>query len=162
MVKSDDPCNGSFLQAVKENEFLPCEKMQDQNQKIENSMNTGNQFTKQKYINIETFRRNGEGVKTPVWFVQDEQALYVNTEATSGKAKRIRNNGKVNVAPCKMNGRLVGMWVPAEACELTDPADITRANSLLKKKYGLLKKLFDSQRNRRGLKDMMLEIKLTR
>jgi hypothetical protein len=128
---------------------------------MEKSMNTNNQFTKQKYINIETFRRNGEGVSTPVWFVQDEHALYVKTEATSGKAKRIRNNGKINVAPCKMDGRLAGVWVPAEAHELTDPMDILRVNSLLKRKYGLLKKLFDVQRTRRGLKDMVMEIKLS-
>ncbi|HEY5159032.1 MAG TPA: PPOX class F420-dependent oxidoreductase [Anaerolineales bacterium] len=128
---------------------------------MEKSKDSNNQFTKQKYINIETFRRNGEGVMTPVWFIQDGHALYVNTEATSGKAKRIRTNGKVNVAPCKMDGRLAGVWVPAEACELTDPTEILRFNSLLNKKYGLLKKLFDGQRTRRGSKDTVLEIRLT-
>ena len=124
-------------------------------------MDNNNQFTKQKYINIETFRRNGEGVRTPVWFVQDEHALYVKTEAISGKVKRIRNNRKVNVAPCKMDGRLIGMWVPAVARELTDPMDILRVNSLLNKKYGLLKKLFDGRRAPRGLKDMVMEIKFS-
>ena len=28
------------------------------------------QFIKQKYLNIETFRKSGIGVKTPVWFAQ--------------------------------------------------------------------------------------------
>ena len=122
-------------------------------------MDSNNQFTKQKYINLETFRRNGEGVKTPVWFVEDEAYLYVTTEAASGKAKRIRNNRKVNVAPCKMDGKLAGAWVPAEACELTDPMDLLRVNSLFNKKYGLLKKIFDGQRSHRGVKDMVMEIK---
>jgi len=123
-------------------------------------MSTDNQFHRQKYINLETFRRNGEGVKTPVWFVEDGRDLYVTTEATSGKAKRIRNNGKVNVAPCKMDGKLLGVWVPAEARELTDTTDTLRVNGLLNKKYGLLKKLFDAQRTRRGVEDTVLEIKL--
>jgi len=124
-------------------------------------MSNINQFTKQKYINLETFRKNGVGVKTPVWFVEDEHNLYVTTEATSGKAKRIRNNGKVNVAPCKMDGKLVGVWVPAEVRELTDTMDIQRVDSLLKKKYGLLKKLFDGPRAQRGLKYMVIEIKFS-
>ena len=33
-------------------------------------------FTRQQYLNLETFRRNGESMKTPVWFVQDEKTLY--------------------------------------------------------------------------------------
>jgi hypothetical protein len=57
-------------------------------------------FEKQKYLNIETFRKNGEGVRTPVWFVQDGEVLYARTIANSGKVKRIRNNGQVKIAPC--------------------------------------------------------------
>jgi len=125
-------------------------------------MSIKDQFTKQKYLNLETFRKNGLGVKTPVWFVQDGDLLYVTTEATSGKAKRIRNNEKVNVAPCKMDGRLSGSWVPARVHELTEPADNLRVNRMLDKKYGLLKKLFDSQRARHGTKDTVLEITLVR
>jgi hypothetical protein len=29
------------------------------------------ELTRQQYLNIETFRKNGQGVKTPVWFVED-------------------------------------------------------------------------------------------
>ncbi len=45
------------------------------------------QFENQNYINIETFRMNGQGVKTPVWFVQDDGSLYVRTAEGSGKVK---------------------------------------------------------------------------
>ena len=75
------------------------------------------QFLKRKYINLETFRRSGESMKTPVWFVQDDKAIYVQTVANSGKVKRIRNNGQVNIAPCLMNGKLVSKWTPALARE---------------------------------------------
>ncbi len=33
------------------------------------SLNTT--FDHQQYLNLETFRKNGAGVKTPVWFVED-------------------------------------------------------------------------------------------
>ena len=48
------------------------------------------QFAKKQYLNLETFRKNGDGVKTPVWFAQEGESLYVMTIPTSGKAKRIR------------------------------------------------------------------------
>ena len=73
------------------------------------------QFEKQQYLNIETFRKNGQGVKTPVWFVQDGEALQVWTQAGSGKAKRIRNNGTVRVAPSTGSGEPTGEWVDARA-----------------------------------------------
>jgi hypothetical protein len=34
-------------------------------------------------------------VKTPVWFVLHDGALYVYTEADSWKVKRVRNNPRV-------------------------------------------------------------------
>jgi uncharacterized protein len=65
-------------------------------------------FGDQKYISLETLRKNGEGVKTPVWFVLHDGALYVYTEATSWKVKRIRHNLRIRVAPCTMRGVVMG------------------------------------------------------
>src|SRR6266853_1422683 len=31
-------------------------------------------FAGQKYLNLETFKKNGDGVKTPVWFAADPSA----------------------------------------------------------------------------------------
>ncbi len=76
-------------------------------------------FKKQKYLILETFRRNGESMKTPVWFVYDDEALYVQTVANSGKVKRIRNNGSVKITPSKMDGTPIGSWNPAIAREVT-------------------------------------------
>jgi uncharacterized protein len=118
------------------------------------------QFSKKKYLNLETFRKSGEGMQTPVWFVQDGPAIYVQTMANSGKVKRIRNNGRVNIAPCKMDGKLIGAWVPARACPVTDPELSMTADTLLNRKYGLLKKIFSNQRASKGAKDIILEIKI--
>ncbi len=74
-----------------------------------------------KYVNVETFRQSGQGVRTPVWFAGDPasgtpQTLYVYSEAESGKAKRIRRNPQVRVAPCDARGHLPGPeWIEARA-----------------------------------------------
>lgn len=99
------------------------------------------QFIGHSYLNLETFRRNGTGVQTPVWFVQDGTVLYVQTMDGSGKVKRVKLNTKVRVAPCDMRGGLRGEWQPATA-ELVDGAEAARVESLLSKKYGLMKFLF--------------------
>jgi uncharacterized protein len=123
-------------------------------------MDAFKQFNRQQYLNLETFRKSGEGMQTPVWFVQDGETLYVSTMENCGKVKRIRNNGRVNIAACKMNGKLSGSWIPAKAREITDPEIEAKINKLLDKKYGLMKKLFDKQRVQKGLQDTILEIKL--
>jgi hypothetical protein len=118
------------------------------------------QFEKQKYLNLETFRRNGESMKTPVWFVQEGETIYVQTVANSGKVKRIRNNGHVNITPCKMDGSPIGTWVPAAAREITDTEIFQRVNHLLDKKYGLMKKILARQAAKAGRQDTILEIKI--
>lgn len=52
-----------------------------------------------QYINLTTFRRNGQAVATPVWFVALNGRLYISTNVNSGKAKRIRANGKASWHP---------------------------------------------------------------
>jgi PPOX class probable F420-dependent enzyme len=117
-------------------------------------------FQNQKYLNLETIRKSGVAVNTPVWFVQDGEVLYVMTGANSGKVKRIRNKRDVRIAPCKMDGRLIGEWNHAFARELIDP-DITRkVDQLLDKKYGLLKKLFFRAPGSNDRKNTILEIKV--
>ncbi|MBI4731223.1 MAG: PPOX class F420-dependent oxidoreductase [Chloroflexi bacterium] len=123
-------------------------------------MNSFDQFTRQKYLNLETFRQNGAGVKTPVWFAQEGEMLYVITMTDAGKVKRIRRDGRVNVAVCRMDGSVTGAWVPAQACENPDPAVLAKINRLFDRKYGLVKKFFERQRSSRGSRDTVLEIKL--
>jgi PPOX class probable F420-dependent enzyme len=123
-------------------------------------MNTLNQFFKKQYLNLETFRKTGAGVRTPVWFSQEDETFYVITMAGSGKVKRIHNNGRVNIAPCKMDGTPTGTWIPANAMEITDTETIKKVNILLDKKYGLLKKLFGLGSDRRGRHDIVLKIRL--
>jgi uncharacterized protein len=99
-------------------------------------MNALKQFANQQYLNIETFRKNGQGVKTPVWFAQEGETLYIWTESSSGKAKRVRNNSTVNVAPSRGDGAVLGQWSPASASRDDSPESIEKVNRLFAKKYG--------------------------
>jgi uncharacterized protein len=107
-------------------------------------------FVGQKYLNIETFRKNGEGVKTPVWFAEDPSAnlqsnearLYVYTIGASGKIKRIRFNSSVRIAPCDMRGTVKGDWVEARA-EIVTGEEETKGMALLNKKYFPWKQVLD-------------------
>jgi PPOX class probable F420-dependent enzyme len=100
------------------------------------------QFQKQQYLSVETFRKNGQGVPTPVWFAQDGNTLYVRTVDGSGKVKRIRNNPRVRVMPCGVRGQPMGEWVEGQA-RFAGADESDRANSLLTRKYGLMKVMFE-------------------
>jgi PPOX class probable F420-dependent enzyme len=93
-------------------------------------------FGDHKYLSLETFKKSGEGVKTPVWFVLHDGVLYVYTEAASWKVKRIRNNSRVRVALCTMRGRVTGPWVDG-AASIIEGDERRMADRLLDRKYFL-------------------------
>ena len=124
-----------------------------------NGVQALNQFDKSKYLNLETFRKSGIGVKTPVWFVKDGGILYVKTITNSGKVKRIRNNQKVNAVPCKVDGTPTGIWLPMLCTVVNNEVINNAAEHLLDKKYGWLKKVFFNTRSRKDLNYIVLELK---
>lgn len=102
---------------------------------------------KRKYLNIETFRKNGQGVRTPVWFAGEPEdgapeKVYVYSTADSGKAKRIRNNGRACVAPSDVRGKVLGEWIEARA-EIVTGTEAEHGLKLLNKKYLPWKQLLD-------------------
>lgn len=119
-----------------------------------------NQFENQNYLNIETYRRNGQGVRTPVWFVDDGVAFYIRTGANSGKMKRIRNNPDVQITPSKADGTVIGEWISAKGEEITDSETDKRVDKLLGKKYGIQKNLFAWMSRLRGDQYTILKIEL--
>jgi PPOX class probable F420-dependent enzyme len=100
------------------------------------------QFADQKYINLQTFKRDGTAVATPLWFARSGDELVFYTTATSGKVKRLRNNPRVRVAVSDVRGNLKGEWMDGEARRLDD-AEAARANRLITEKYGLIKRAMD-------------------
>ena len=98
------------------------------------------EFGGHKYISLETFKKNGQGVKTPVWFVLHRDALYAYTDADSWKVERIRNNPRVRVAVCNIRGDVKGPWLDATA-SLVEGDERLAADKLLNRKYWLKKLL---------------------
>ncbi len=115
------------------------------------------QFANAKYLNLETFRKTGVGVRTPVWFAQEGNTFYVYTLPDSGKAKRIRNNPKVRVAPCDMRGNLRGAWVEARA-RISEAPEAAHGQELLRRKYGWLKIVGDFFSRMRGRTQIVIAI----
>ena len=112
---------------------------------------------KQKYMNLTTFRKTGAGVTTPVWFAQDGVGLVVITPANSGKAKRIRNNPRVQVGPSDVRGNSLGESVQAQA-RIMQGDETKHAEPLLAKKYGLRYQFFSLQWRLAGIKHLLIEI----
>ena len=99
-------------------------------------------FAGQRYLNIESYRRTGQPVRTPVWFAVDRDVVYVFTLANAGKIKRIRNNPRIRIAPCDARGTLKGAWVEATA-RIVDEREAGHAHALLGAKYGWMKRVAD-------------------
>jgi len=106
------------------------------------------QFSKQKYINLETYKRDSTSVKTPVWFVIDNGLVYIITRESTGKVKRLKNNQNVRVVPCSFKGEIKNEWVNGKAQKVTG-SEADNVIKLRKKKYGFavrLSGLFTSQK----------------
>ena len=104
-------------------------------------------LAEETYVNLATTRKNGREVLTPVWIAADGERLVVYCNANSGKVKRIRNGGRVRLAPCNARGVLRGDWVEVRARVLEDPAERDRALEAIFRKYSWqmrLGKLFAS------------------
>ncbi len=88
-----------------------------------------------QFIVLTTYRRTGAAVPTTVWFAEREGTLYITTGGAAGKAKRIRANPQVTVAPSDRVGNVNGPTVAAYAREAVDE-EHTMAEAALAAKYG--------------------------
>ncbi len=116
----------------------------------------------ESYLSLATYRRDGRGVQTPVWFAADGGSLWLFTARDSGKVKRLRNSARARVAACDARGKVHGSWHEAQAFIVDDPARVARANAFLLAKYGLLMRVTDffSRLSGRYSKRAYLEIRL--
>jgi PPOX class probable F420-dependent enzyme len=99
-------------------------------------------FVGQRYLNLESVKRDGTSIQTPVWFAEEQGVLYVYTLAHAGKVKRIRRNPRVRIAPCTMRGTMIGPWVEADA-SIVDATTAAHGHALLRHKYGWMKRIGD-------------------
>ena len=94
----------------------------------------------ERYVSLATFRRSGEEMRTPVWFVAAPgtggRSLWVYTNAKSGKVKRIRRDPRARVAACDVRGRVHGEWLAARARLIEGDVAQRPAFEALLAKYG--------------------------
>jgi PPOX class probable F420-dependent enzyme len=98
------------------------------------------ELTNHKYINLETYKKSGQPVRTTVWFMVDNNLVYVVTSTDTGKAKRLRNNPSLRIVPSGFNGEPKGEWIDGRA-RFAEGSEAERAIQLRKKKYGLQARL---------------------
>ena len=68
---------------------------------------------------LTTYRRNGQGVGTPVGIIVVGDTVYFATRHTTGKVKRLRHTPRATLAPCTRGGRPTGPAIDCIARPLT-------------------------------------------
>ena len=99
-------------------------------------------FVGQRYLNLESVKRDGTPVQTPVWFAEEQGVLYVYTLANAGKVKRVRRHPRIRLAPSTMRGKVIGPWAEADTT-IVDATTAAHGYALLRHKYGWLKGVGD-------------------
>ena len=117
---------------------------------------------KQRWLLLETRKRDGSWVGTPVNLVVDAGRGFFKSYSPSGKAKRLRNFPEVRMAPCTMRGRVTGDRVAGRATLLDGgSAEAKRAEMLLARKHPLLQgRLVPAYHRRKGLTTLFYELTL--
>jgi PPOX class probable F420-dependent enzyme len=93
-------------------------------------------LAKAQYVNLETFRKNGTGVQTPVWVAPDGDELVIFTNGDSYKVKRLRRNSKIRIAECGVRGGLKGPWHEGTGRIVEGEAGKQSVVRALHRKYG--------------------------
>ena len=108
------------------------------------------QFIDQKYLSLETYKRDSTPIQTPVWFVTENDQLYITTKETTGKVKRLRNNQNARIAVCSMKGDIKSDWIDVGLEKIPEESDVEKIVKLRKKKYGFSARLISMFTSQKG------------
>ena len=108
------------------------------------------QFIDQKYLSLETYKRDNTPIQTPVWFVTYKEQFYITTKETTGKVKRLRNNQNARIAVCSMKGDIKSNWVDVGLEKIPEESDVEKIVKLRKKKYGFSARLISMFTSQKG------------
>lgn len=100
------------------------------------------QLAQARYLNLESYRRDGTPVRTPLWFAPsaDGATFYVYSRADAFKVKRLRRDGRCRIAACDMRGGVTGPWLDAGAA-IVAGEEAARGMALLDRRYWPWKQL---------------------
>lgn len=88
-----------------------------------------------QFINLTTYRKNGQPVMTTVWFAQDGDRIVGTSMDYAGKIKRLRHTATVTITPSTYDGRPLGDTV-AGLGRVLPPEEAEAARNALRAKYG--------------------------
>lgn len=106
---------------------------------------TGTDFTgfdRYHQILLVTFKRSGEAMPSPINHGIADGKLFVRTDASTGKVKRIRNNPKVLVAASNLRGKPSGPVV-AGVARILDEAERAHAEAVIAANWTLPMKVLE-------------------
>ncbi len=98
-----------------------------------------------KYVSLITYKKSGDPIATQVWFVEEDEKLYIVTTQERYKFKRIKNNPNIQIAPASMRGKPKGEYFDGIARILSDD-EFTPIKELFRKKYRMFKMMFKEDR----------------
>lgn len=123
-------------------------------------MTTLETLGRQRAVVLETRKRDGTWVATPVSIVVDGGRAFFRTYDAAGKAKRLRNFPEVRVAPASLRGRPTGPAVTGTA-RLLDDDEAVRVRALLAAKHPWLHgRLVPALHRRKGWRTLHYELEL--
>lgn len=89
----------------------------------------------QQFINLTTYRKNGQPVVTTVWFAHEGDRIVGTTQAQAGKIKRMRGTPQVHIAPSTFDGKVLGEALSG-AGRVLSAEEAPIAEAALRGKYG--------------------------
>ncbi|MBF6468988.1 PPOX class F420-dependent oxidoreductase [Nocardia beijingensis] len=102
---------------------------------------TWNEMSKNKFVLLTTFKKDGTPVGTPVWVAPDGDRIVVWTNPTTWKVRRIRRNPDVTLQACDGRGRPTGNEVLPGSARILDAEGTQRVRDVVADKYGIIGKL---------------------
>lgn len=87
-----------------------------------------------KCISLTTFKKDGTKVSTPIWFNVIDGKIYVTTEPSAWKVKRITNNPNVEFAVCTQRGKVTGTTFAGTA-RILAPVELAAVIAAKKRRY---------------------------
>ena len=121
---------------------------------------------KVKYISLQTKKRDGGTVNTPLWCVTlaediDQRTIYAFTNKNSGKVKRIRIDSSTRVSRCTITGKIQSEWVEAEVSTIVDQESTRKIIAKIYRKYSWQMFLVDILARLSGRRSSWIVLKIT-
>lgn len=95
-----------------------------------------------RYVRVLTYRPDGSATACPVWCARTDSTLVFRTFAKTLKARRLRRDPRVGVAPCARDGQTSTPFVYGHARRLTGRAALA-AGWRLTRRHGPVKPAAD-------------------